>query len=121
MDLPEVWLRGPVENIPALMQPIAHALLQSGEEIEKLMIGFPKDKLWLKPSGVASVGFHLQHLVGVIDRLFTYARGESLSPDQLQALRTEGTAPSSDITVQELVQRFHDQVKKALNQLQHTN
>jgi uncharacterized damage-inducible protein DinB len=120
MDLPEVWLRGPVENIPALLQPVAHALLQAGEEIEKLMIGFPKEKLWLRPSGVASVGFHLQHLVGVIDRLFTYARGESLSPEQSQALRDEGAPPCSDITIEEMVQRFHGQVNKALNQLQDT-
>lgn len=45
MDLPEVWLRGPIDNVPALLQPVAHALIQSGEEVEKLMYGFPSEKL----------------------------------------------------------------------------
>jgi len=74
MDLPEVWLRGPIVNIPALLQPVAHALLQSGEEAEEIMREFPENKLWLRPAGVASVGFHLKHLTGVLDRLFTMPR-----------------------------------------------
>jgi len=32
----------------------------------------------------------VRHISGVIDRLFTYARGESLSVNQLAALRAEG-------------------------------
>ena len=39
---------------------------------------FPPSLLWTRPAGLASVGFHLQHIAGVIDRLFTYARGEAL-------------------------------------------
>ncbi len=65
MEASEVWLRGPIPNIPSLLQPVAHALVQSGEEVEKLMLGFPQEKLWIRPAGVASVGFHLQHFVGV--------------------------------------------------------
>ncbi len=75
----EVWLRGPLPDVPALLQPVAHALLQAGEEVETLVADFPKKNLWDRPSGMASVGFHLQHLTGVLDRLFTYARGEVLS------------------------------------------
>jgi hypothetical protein len=74
--LPEVWLRGPVENIPSLLQPVAHALLQAREEVSELLENFPNELLWEKPAGVASTGFHLQHLSGVLDRLFTYARGQ---------------------------------------------
>ena len=32
----EVWLRGPIAGIPALLQPAAHALLQTSEEIKIL-------------------------------------------------------------------------------------
>src|SRR5262245_3728494 len=91
---PEVWLRGPVPGVPAALQPVAHALLQAREEVEALMDGFPQHLLWTRPNDVASVGFHLQHLAGVLDRLFTYARGESLNPVQLEALSREGTPPS---------------------------
>jgi hypothetical protein len=33
----EVWLRGPVDHIPVLLQPVAHALLQAREEVNALM------------------------------------------------------------------------------------
>jgi len=89
---PEVWLRGPVTDIPALLQPIAHALLEAREEIHDMMHDFPEALLWEQPSGVASVGFHLQHLTGVLDRLFTYAKGQQLSVPQLEYLKTEGAA-----------------------------
>ena len=112
---PEVWLRGPVNNIPALLQPVAHALMQAREEVIQLMMGFPQQYLWEKPAGLASVGFHLQHLRGVIDRLFTYANGDLLSEEQLNALRAEGI--STDIPVQNLVDAFSIQVDKALDYL----
>lgn len=116
--LPEVWLRGPVPGVPALVQPIAHALLQAREEVNAFMIGFPGALLWEKPFGAASVGFHLQHLTGVLDRLFTYANGDTLNPQQLSALAAEGIVDPA-ITVSSLLSAFHQQVEKALRQLQH--
>ena len=76
-ELPEVWLRGPLKNVPGLLQPVAHALLQAKEELNKMLASFPENKLWLQPAGVASVAFHLQHIPGVLDRLFTYAAGKA--------------------------------------------
>jgi len=112
----EVWQRGPIQNVPALLQPVAHALLQAKEEVTDITNGFPIEKLWEKPAGVASAGFHLQHLTGVIDRLFTYAKGESLSEQQLAALKQEGQQDES-ITAQELVERFSARVDEAVKQL----
>src|SRR5262249_59412189 len=89
-DLPEVWLRGPLPDMPPLLQPVAHALLQAREEVVAEMAGFPEELLWERPGGVASVGFHLQHLAGVLDRLFTYAQGRALNETQAQALAAEG-------------------------------
>ncbi len=113
----EVWLRGPLDNIPLLLQPVAHALLQAREEINEIMIGFPEVLLWVKPMGMASAGFHLQHLTGVIGRLFTYARGETLSQRQLDYLQSEGKSPEKEYTINDLVGRFNKQVDKALKQL----
>ena len=118
-QLPEVWLRGAIQNIPALLQPVAHTLLQSREEINKLMQNFPEEKLWEKPAGVASVGFHLQHLSGVIDRLFTYAKGESLTEQQLNYLNNEGRQ-TENISLQKLLTNFNMQVDAALKQLTET-
>ena len=114
----EVWLRGPLPDTPALLQPVAHALMQAREEVVALMDGFPDGRLWERPAGVASVGFHLQHLTGVLDRLSTYARAEKLSEAQLAALAREGQGEEN---VRELVAAFEAQVEQVLAQLRHTD
>jgi uncharacterized damage-inducible protein DinB len=114
---PEVWLRGPIPDVPALLQPVGHALLQAREEVEALMADFPEDLLWTRLGGVASVGFHLQHLTGVLDRLFTYAAGESLTASQLEYLQSEERAPVPARSTRELVAAFHGQVDQFLNRL----
>lgn len=118
--MPEVWLRGPLPDIPPLLQPVAHALLQAREEVIAEMAGFPGERLWERPAGVASVGFHLQHLAGVIDRLFTYAQGKRLDDRQARALAAEGR-PDANIVTEELIAAFQDQVDCALEQLRRTD
>lgn len=112
--LPEVWLRGPIPDIPALLQPVAHALLQAREEINELMKDFPDQLLWIKPANAASTGFHLQHLSGVLDRLFSYANGNALNAQQLSALKAEGDPHKTAEGSGELVTRFNSQVDAAL-------
>jgi len=118
----EVWLRGPLPGVPPLLQPVAHALLQAREELNAAMQDFPSALLNERPAGVASVGFHLQHLAGVLDRLFAYARAEALTPGQLAALAAENPplALGAASAVQ-LVQRFSTQVDSALHQLRATD
>ena len=115
-DKPEVWLRGPLPDVPPHLQPVAYALLQAQEDVADLTETFPDAKLWDRPGGAASVGFHLQHLAGVLERLLTYARGEALSEAQLAALKAEGE-PFTGATVEQLRGAFDDQVTKALAQL----
>ncbi len=87
--LPEPWLRGPVPDVPSLLQPAAHAFIMSVEDCEAAVTGLTDDQLWSSPGGAASVGFHLRHLAGSTDRLLTYARGEPLDDAQRAALRSE--------------------------------
>lgn len=117
---PEFWLHGPLPGVPPLLQPVAHALLQAREEVATITEDFPDKKLWERPSNVASPGFHLQHISGVIDRLFTYARGESLSAEQLRKLESEGTPRGPQTTSAELRHDFHLQVEAAIEQLRLT-
>jgi uncharacterized damage-inducible protein DinB len=119
-NLPEVWLRGPLPAVPPLLQPVAHALLQAREEVVALLADFPDARLASRPLGLASVGFHLCHLTGVLDRTFTYARGEALSKSQLAYLAAEGQPLTHAGAVEELVQAFHQQVDRALAQLENT-
>ena len=115
----EVWLRGPVEGVPPLLQPVAHALLQAREEVTGLVQEFPETLLWKKPAGTASVGFHLRHLTGVLDRLFTYARGEALTSEQLAYLKAE-QAPD-EVGVNALLESFSHKVDAVLEELQNTD
>lgn len=116
----EVWLRGPLPDVPPLLQPVAHALLQAQEELAEYLNDFPDSLLWQRPAGVASTAFHLQHLTGVLDRIFTYARSESLTETQMQALKAEGIE-NPEITVQQLIEDFNKQVEKAIFQLKNTD
>ena len=118
----EAWLRGPVPGVPPLLQPVAHALLQAREELAAALVDFPPALLNERPGDVASVGFHLRHLAGVLDRTFTYARGEALNAPQ-QAALAAATAPlaAADAeTLAQLLRRFGQQVDRALTQLRGT-
>ena len=120
MDKLEVWQRGPLKEMPDLLQPIAHALLQAEEELDEMMNNFSAELLWQRPANVASPAFHLQHLSGVLDRVFTYARNEPLTEFQLAQLHDEDVAPQN-VSVQSLLERFKRQIKTAIIQLQNTN
>lgn len=117
---PEYWMRGPVENIPALLQPVAHALLQARLEVNEMMQDFPRELLWQKPVGMASPGFHLQHLTGMPDRLFTYAKAEQLTQQQLDYLAAE-SKEDVNLNINVLLDRFNKQVDLSLQQLSATD
>ena len=116
----EVWLRGPLADVAPVLQPVAHALLQAREEVAALTAEFADAHLWGRPAGVASVGFHLRHLAGVLDRLTTYARGESLTDVQLAALASE-EVPDPTLTVSGLTEAFGIAVDRAYAQLRATD
>ncbi|HTL10416.1 MAG TPA: DinB family protein [Chitinophagaceae bacterium] len=115
--LPEVWLRGPLPDFLPALQPVAHALLQAQEEMNQLLETFPSSQLWQGPGNIASVGFHLQHMRGVLDRLFTYAAAKGLSSQQLEYLAAEEKAPSADTSTDDLLQLFNQQVGHSLTLL----
>jgi DinB family protein len=87
----EWWQRGPVDGIPAVLQPIAHILLQVRESVGAIVESLTEQEWNARPAGVASAAFHVRHIAGVIDRLFTYARGDALTTEQLAAIRSEGS------------------------------
>ncbi|MEQ1692623.1 MAG: DinB family protein [Gemmatimonas sp.] len=85
----EWWQRGPVAGVPAVLQPVAHILLQIRESVGEMVPGLTEAQWNARPAGVASAAFHVQHITGVIDRLFAYARGDTLSELQRAALARE--------------------------------
>ncbi len=117
---PEVWLRGPIPGVPALLQPVAHSLLQSREELHATLAGLSPGDVWITPGG-ASVGFHARHAAGSLDRLFTYARGEQLNAAQKAALAAEGQPDLRPQVVAALLAEFDAAVDGALAQLRTTD
>lgn len=115
----EYWLRGPVDGVPALLQPAAHAILQTQVEVHKGLKDFPESLIWERPEGAASVAFHLQHIPGVLDRIYTYARGEQLNQQQLDYMMAEGKK-DDNIKLSALLDHLDRQVAKALEQLRGT-
>lgn len=120
MSEPEVWLRGErVEGVPTALQPVAHALLQSMEEVERAVSPLSAPELWSTPGGAASVGYHLRHIAGSTDRLLAYARGEQLSDAQLRELRAE-TEFATGLDAAALVAGVRAAVEQAIGQLRGT-
>jgi uncharacterized damage-inducible protein DinB len=119
-SLPEPWLRGPVEGVPPLLQPAAHALVMAAEDVEAAAKELHPDDLWTEAGGAASVGFHLAHLSGATDRLLTYARGERLSDAQKRQLAAERPDPGARPGIEELLTAWKSTVAAAMRQLSQT-
>ena len=118
---PEVWLRGPVEGFEPLLMPAVHALLQAREDVERLVASVPAEHVWQRPGGAASIGFHVRHLGGALDRLLTYARGEVLSDAQRAAARAEGEPGQPAQALHETAAGAGAAIERALDQLRSTS
>ncbi|HVW05924.1 MAG TPA: DinB family protein [Vicinamibacterales bacterium] len=118
MSAPEPWLRGPVDGIAPVLMPAAHALLQANEDVATLAPTVSVDLLW-RAHGAATAGFHLIHLAGALDRIFTYARGEMLNDAQKAAAKAEAVAhPERDGAA--LARIVDEAIQRALAQLRAT-
>ena len=115
----EAWLRGPLPGVDPFLMPAAHALVQCREDVAAAVAGLLPPQLSLRPGGAASLGFHLRHIAGSLDRLLTYARGEALSEAQRAAARGEkDERPGQDAA--SLVAEVTRAVEAALAQLRAT-
>jgi uncharacterized damage-inducible protein DinB len=118
-SIPEVWLTGPVPGVTPLLQPAAHALLQARAEVAAFAPAVTTADLW-RPRGAASAGFHLLHMAGALDRLFTYARGEALSDAQKAAAKSEALS-HPDLDGAALAARVEAAIDRAIEQLRATD
>lgn len=95
--------------------------MQCREELTARVTGLTPDQIWARPFGAASIGFHARHAAGSLDRLFTYARGERLSPAQQAALAAEEHPDVTPDIDRQLVAAFDEAVERALEQLRTTS
>jgi uncharacterized damage-inducible protein DinB len=118
--MPEAWLRGPIEGVDALLQPAAHALEQAREDLELATRDLSLENLWARPNGAASLGYHLRHAAGSLDRLLTYARGAQLDDDQHAALKREAEPGNPPGDADTLLAHARQAIDAALAQLRAT-
>lgn len=114
---PEAWLRGPLPDVDPYLMPAAHALVQSGEDLARAVEWLAEEQLWARPGGAASVGFHLRHIPGSIDRLLTYARGETLNDAQRATARSEAESQGDTASLLAAARRG---IEQALAQIRAT-
>ena len=119
MSKTEWWQRGPVEGVADVLQPVAHQLLQVRESVGELVDGLSEVEWNARPANIASAAFHVRHITGVVDRLFTYARGEALNDEQFAALRREGD-PLAIGDVHLVLAALDLRIEMALTQLRST-
>ena len=116
MSQPEAWLLGRVEGVSDAMMPVAHSLVQARRELVILQDDLIRIEYLASPGGAASIGFHIAHINGSLDRLFSYARGEQLTLSQRSYLEHED-AIAHNTGVNELVVAARDRIDHCLEHL----
>lgn len=116
----EAWLGGPLPGIVPLLQPAAHALEQVRRDLPPLLRTLEPARLWARPGGSASIGYHATHLAGSLDRLFTYARGAELGDAQRAALARERAIDEVRPEIEEIAGMVEAALETALRQLRRT-
>jgi uncharacterized damage-inducible protein DinB len=115
----EAWLNGPIEGVPPLLMPAAHSFVQVRMELPTLLDGLTTEQIWQRHGASASIGFHAIHLAGATDRLLTYARGEQLSPAQIEVSR--GERHVQGLSAADIVAQVNAAMERALDQLRFTS
>jgi uncharacterized damage-inducible protein DinB len=100
--------------VDAVRRQVLHALILAEEDVTHWCNGLSDEEMNARPFGVASVAFHLRHMARSLDRLLTYAEGESLSESQMAALRSELSAGAEALTV---LAEFRDGVADAMRRV----
>jgi uncharacterized damage-inducible protein DinB len=87
--LPEPWLRGTLNEVPAVPRAVLHALELAKEDLWKWCFTLSDQMLNDRSGEIAPVAFHLRHIARSLDRLLTYAEGGALDEAQLSLLKSE--------------------------------
>ena len=89
MTQPETWLLGPLEGYSDILMPVAHSLTQARRELVALQAKTSQGDFLAEPGGIGSIGFHVAHISGSLNRLFSYAKGNELTQIQIDYLHSE--------------------------------
>ena len=92
----EPWLQGTWNDVGAVQRAVLHALELARDDLRTWCEPMTDAEMHVSPAiAVNPVAFHIRHIARSIDRLLTYAEGGELSPEQLEALRSEQDTDAS--------------------------
>lgn len=80
-------MRGPIGDLHPVAAHLLYTFQQAREELPR---NLTPEQLWQTAAPTRhSIGFHLRHIAGSLDRLSTYLDGRLLTPEQLAFLNAE--------------------------------
>lgn len=96
-------MRGPIDGLHPVAAHLLYTFQQAREELPRDLAA---TEVWQSVAGTRhSVGFHLRHIAGSVDRLATYLDSRLLTEAQLAALQSEHDAGAS---LPELLEHLED-------------
>jgi hypothetical protein len=110
----EPWLKGSLAGVPPHVMPVFFSFQQVREDLSKYSQGITQEQLWRHLAGKHSLGFHLKHIAGSVDRLTTYLVGGQLDRPQLEFLQNEHTP---GVELEPLLALVHESLHAAELQL----
>jgi hypothetical protein len=113
----EPWLRGPLEGVHPVLMPTLHAFAQVREDLDRWTDGLTDQQIWLRPHGIAPVGFQLRHIAGSIKRLTAYLQGRPLTADELDEVRREMDPGATRSALLDDVRQSLDQCERTIRSL----
>lgn len=113
---PEAWLRGTRQEVHPLLRPVIFSFVAVREDLATHTKGISDDAVWRLVGGT-SLGFHLRHIAGSVDRLTSYTMKEQLTPAQLDFLEKEASGGASLSTLLQEVAASLEASEKRLRQL----
>ncbi|MEO8098151.1 MAG: DinB family protein [Acidobacteriota bacterium] len=88
-------MRGPLDGVDPLVQPLFFSFTMVREDLTLHTAGLSTGQVWRRVGPLPSLGFHLRHIAGSVDRLATYLMNEPISAEQLAYLKREAEPGAS--------------------------
>ena len=107
----EPWLTGRLNDMPPVLAALLYSFAHAREDLSRWTEGLTDEQIWRRSGEVASIGFHIRHLAGSVDRLISYAAGEQLNALQLAELKAEQN--ESGPTREELLTFLDEKISRA--------
>lgn len=104
----EPWLSGKHADLDPFRRLLACSLEMSLSDLHRWTPAEPDER----------IRFHLRHIAGSVDRLFTYALGGQLTEQQLAYLRSEAEAGGTREELLELVAETFGRVESGLRMME---